>query len=197
MPEEADSLPADLWFPEPFFPEEAPSSGRSPVSEEDVLLEEPFAPWDFVPEESLEIRFTISSRLLMDSDGLPPKLLFPSSLEKRAKRLSSSSGLSTLVMISTRVSPDSGIASIINGELSTVNPYSRNASCIMSWKRSLAFSEPYASSWRLILREARSSLVSVQRIWLSLIFSIFKFDHFLISDWFDYNQYLAFCKEKT
>ena len=91
--------------------------------------------------------------------------------------VSSSSGYSTLVITRIIVSCDNGIASIISGISSASKPNSYAACCIISRNRSFAFSVPYASSLSLIWRSARSSLVSVQRIWLSFTFSIFILHH--------------------
>ena len=87
--------------------------------------------------------------------------------------VSSSSGYSTFVMTNIMVSAESGIASIISGISSASNPNSYAACCIMSRNSIFAFSVPYANSLNLIWRSAKSSLVSVQRIWLSFTFSIF------------------------
>ena len=58
------------------------------------------------------------------------------------KRVSSSSGSSTLVMIRTIHSELRGIASIIKGISSASNPNSNDACCIISRNRSFAFSVP-------------------------------------------------------
>ena len=58
------------------------------------------------------------------------------------KRVSSSSGSSTLVIISTMQSAFKGIASIIRGISSASNPNSKEACCIMSRNKSLALSVP-------------------------------------------------------
>ena len=89
------------------------------------------------------------------------------------KRVSNSSGSSTFVIISTIVSAEVGIASIINGISSASKPKSNDACCIISRNKDLAFSVPYASSLSFKWRAAKSACVNVQRIWLSLIFSIF------------------------
>ena len=93
------------------------------------------------------------------------------------KRVSSSSGSSTFVMIRTIHSELSGIASIISGMSSASKPHSKDACCIMSRNRFFAFSVPYASSLIFNSRSARSSRVSVQRIWFSFTFSIFMLSH--------------------
>ena len=63
-------------------------------------------------------------------------------LENLEKRVSSSSGSSTLVTTKTRQSLDIGIASIISGILSASKPSSIDACCIISRNTSFAFSEP-------------------------------------------------------
>ena len=57
-------------------------------------------------------------------------------------RVSSSSGSSTFVMMSTMESDEDGIASIISGISSASNPNSKAACCIISWKSDFAFSVP-------------------------------------------------------
>ncbi len=77
----------------------------------------------------------------------------PSSIESSSKSsgsgsenlenlVSSSSGYSTFVTRSTTFSEETGIASIMRGMSSASNPYSYAACCIMSRKRSFAFSVP-------------------------------------------------------
>ena len=56
--------------------------------------------------------------------------------------VSSSSGSSTLVIISTIESEEAGIASIIRGMSLASNPNSKAACCIISWKSDFAFSVP-------------------------------------------------------
>ena len=63
-------------------------------------------------------------------------------LENLEKRVSSSSGSSTLVTTKTRQSLDIGIASIISGILSASKPSSIDACCIISRNRDFAFSVP-------------------------------------------------------
>ena len=66
----------------------------------------------------------------------------PGDGENFENRVSSSSGSSTLVIISTMESEEAGIASIIKGISSASNPNSKAACCIISWKSDLAFSVP-------------------------------------------------------
>ena len=56
--------------------------------------------------------------------------------------VSSSSGSSTFVIMSTIESEDVGIASIIKGISSASKPNSAAACCIISWKSDFAFSVP-------------------------------------------------------
>jgi polyhydroxyalkanoate synthesis regulator phasin len=72
---------------------------------------------------------------------------------------------------------ETGIASIISGISSASKPNSHDACCINSRKSSFALSVPYASSLSRNSLSTKSFLLRVQRIWRSLIFSIFIESH--------------------
>ena len=93
---------------------------------------------------TLPIRFRSSSapssfsRALSFADSQSP----PGEGANLENLVSSSSGSSTFVIISTIESADAGIASIIRGISSASKPNSNAACCIMSWKSDFAFSVP-------------------------------------------------------
>ena len=128
--------------------------------------------------------FTGTNTLYKDpADELYKLVLHQSSLSPEDfNRVSSSSGSSTLVMIRMMLSVLTGMASIINGILSASKPNCICACCTLT-REDLENHQIRISELAYGTEKAKKLFRDMmQRIWLSLIFSIFMLSHPILNN---------------